>query len=259
MSFATRATTIQKAHSSQGSNKTPWKLIFDKGYAYNIGILSKYVLPLQIHRQSAGPALLCDKMYFDDQSEAVCEECEKPGYQGKGKNTPTFVYVMAGWVFDLVGKKRGETDFNENPEKILEVSGGKGQINFNNFNLAMAADPPYLSFNPNMPLNSIWRLLRLEEGGMAEPCLAPMQEVQRAKLKFDSLKPELLDKYDSMSIEETFGLYCSGYGNVNRKYLEEREGFVFPQEEESASTPAAVDAKSKGKKGKDVDLSKDLP
>lgn len=250
MSFKTRAAVIQKANTTPLGFETPWKLQWEKGYPYNVAILSRFFIELQIHFQSGAPASLCNKMYFGDgefdlQGVPVCEDCEKPGYQGKGKNNPTFVFCCLAHVFDLVdkdGTSSKGTKFKENPFKIIEVSGGKGQVNFDNLRQAAASDPQYLTFNPEDPLNSVWRMKRLEEGGMQPPSIAPKMELQKFKLKFESLTADNFKKYSEMLEGQVHGLILSGYGNL-RKDILEHEGFIFPTEPEAAKEGEAVPAK----------------
>lgn len=243
MGFESRALTIAKENQGSFDSFTPWKLNWEKGYPYNNAILSPHIIINSIHFQSGGPASICNKMYygedkFDLKGEPFCEDCLKPGYQGKGKNRPTCVFCAVGFVFDLVDKEGTSSKgskFKENPEKIIEVSGGKGQANFDNLNQAMAADPAYLAYTEKDKV--IWRMKRQDEGGMIPPFILSDRDVKQAKLKLEALTPDILAKYSKMSRQEVQGLILSAYGNL-RKDLLEPQGFIFPTPPEAQAEEA---------------------
>lgn len=232
--FLNRAEEIVKSQPKT-FNGSLWKLNMGKGEPYNIAIISPHTLNLLVHFCTGSPATLCNKMYFEaNDPEAQCDGCEQPGYQGKGTNNASFVKVMIGYVFDLVDKEttRNGRTYKENPLKIIEVTGGKKQANFENINDAVNGG--YLTYSKEEP--NIWRMKRLAEGGMAPPVILSKPELKKLQFNPNTLPDEILDRYMAIDRAKILGQLISGYGNLRKDELESM-GFEFPTKVETLKDP----------------------
>ena len=214
----------------------------ERGTPYTIALLTPFLEDLEIHFGAGGPATICNKLYQEYEGhDPECQECLKPGYQGKGLNRPMTVKAGIGFVFDLVDKtetsKNTGKEFTHNPLKVIEMSGGKNGVNFENIQEASLGE--YLQYDPTSSDPSIWRLkLRTKEdgGGMTPPTLLASQEIKKLgkQLKLE-VPQEILDRFAKMSEQEFRGLLLSAYGNCKIDYLESL-GVIFPEKKESDST-----------------------
>lgn len=216
--FYTRAKSI---NTRKFDNKSIRKLQMDKEVPYHTAILSPFFLDLAVHYIAKSPQAICNKMYFNDNDpDAFCEECLKPGYKNKGLNRPSLVRVMLGYVFDLVGAKgvtsKG-TEFDHNPLKIIQISSGLGQENFSPLNDANVGK--FLQFDPAE--RNIWKLKAKETGGMQAPTLvSPIEFKSLPHLKKAEIPGDIWDKYSTMPKQEVEGILLSAFVNLNREYLE---------------------------------------
>jgi hypothetical protein len=252
-----------KAKEIDASNKTPfnpdalWKLQMEKGFPYNVAILSEHTLDLSIHFVKGQGAVLCDKMYFDQgDPEASCEECLKPGYMGEGINYPILVKCMVGYCFDLKDKKdknkKGE-EFTHHPLKIIEVqAGGRKLPNWEKLDEAARED--YLVFNPNAKYLSIWKLKRKEDKGMVVPDVLDPRELEKLPYA-TTVEQSMLDDWKAKTKGEVWGCILQSYGNLKREEFPSE--IVFPEAYTSteAEEPAAeAPAPAKRGKSKEVEL-----
>lgn len=237
-----KAQEIDESSVSTFSHDILWKLQMDKGFPYNIAILSPYTLSLQVHFVKGKGGVLCDKMYFDvNDPESYCEECTKPGYEGKGINFPVMVKCLIGYVFDLKDKKdknkKGE-EFTHYPLKIIEVqSGGRKKPNWERLDEAIAEE--YLVFDPESEEPSVLRMKRREDKGMDVPYFLASRDLK--KLPFELAVPEeTLEEWGTKTKPEIYGTILSTYVGVQK---EKFPGIVWPKTDEK---PAEAEDNSVG-------------
>jgi hypothetical protein len=244
--FLSRATEIHAAQTTFSGGDL-WKLNMDKGYPYSVAILSEHYIELLVHFFKGAPASICNKMYFaPDDPEAECLDCLKPGYQDKGFNRAGLVRCFIGYVFDLVDKKdktKQGKEFTHNPLKIIEVGSGRGQVNFGQLNEAIAGK--YLTYDPNSgAVPNIWRIKRKTEeegGGMAEPAILSLPELQKLGRQFKAVVPDdVLEVWNKRAKGEVLGYMINTYSNVNKPLLES-EGIIFPSKEEAEAAMVPPD------------------
>ena len=223
--FYTRAREITKR---KFESKNIWKLQMDKDVPYHVAFLTPYYLNLAVHYIQKAPQAICNKMYFKEgDPDAFCAECLKPGYMGEGLNRPSQVKVMIGYVFDLEGAKgrtsKG-TEFDHDPVKLIQVSSGKGEENFEKLNEAIIGG--YLQFDSNE--KNIWRLKAKSSGGMITPTmLTPLELKSNPALKKAEIPQETWNKFSKLSKGEAEGLIVNAFGNLDREFLEQL-GMIFP-------------------------------
>ena len=211
------------------NNDLLWKLQMDKGFPYNIAILSKYFIDLKIHFVKGKGAVLCDKMYFEKgDPEAYCEECTKPGYMGEGINYPATVRVFVGYCFDLKdqkGKTKKGDEFTHNPLKLIEVqAGGRKCPNWEK--LEEASNEDCLVFDPSEADPSVWRFKRKEDKGMDVPSILHPKDAKKLPYKTE-VPEEILLEWGTKTQGEILGIILSAYGNLKKELFS--SDFIFPE------------------------------
>ena len=199
-----------------------FKFIPEKGTPYHVKWLTDLdsALPLQVHF----PNIICEKMYSDCMG---CSECEKTvSYKGVERpNTPKRIWALIGYVYDLAGKtytsKKTNKEYPENPIKIIEISSGKKDINFENLEQY---------HNSGILMDDVWIVKRLVEGGMDKPAPADVRLLHNFS---SEIHPDFLEKVtniNSMSDAEKRGLIFASYANARFGHPDIVEaGFIKPE------------------------------
>ncbi len=232
-----------------------WKHSFPKDKTFHIIPLMCPFIPLadQEEQDKKGPipvafrshfeqganSSLCNKIYSDNTG---CERCEETNSFG-GQNFPSTGLTFAGYVLELVGapakmSKKGN-EYNESPEKVIEIPKGKKFINW--AELREAYDEPLLDAKGKPAkfkskeeedkareerfLNTIFRIKKID-GGWS------IKVIDRAKLGDQAdveVPQELRDKYEHMTIGAKIGVCAAVYSNVRWSHPDiAGEGIVPP-------------------------------
>lgn len=230
--FLTRAREIdEERRESYGSNRPNelgiWRHIVPVGVPNHFKVLNENWLELDIHF----PGTICQKMYYQrGDSSAFCAECEKPGFEGRGKNIPRLCRVLLGYVYENVNQVRKSnkgTEYKLNPVSIIEIPAGEGQKNFSE--LDSAKDGGYL-------LEEVWKLKRVEQVLKSGKKRAIFETPTPASTKrlgqqFNLELPDSMDKFTKLPRNVIFSILLSVYNGVDYDNEELKQlGIKKPEE-----------------------------
>lgn len=192
----------------------------DTGKKYHVGFLSPHVTEVRLHYEEGSAPVFCEQQYYSpeevkkakEEKKVLCKLCAEQSKKfPTRKNTPSLHLVAVGYVIEhapLNGvpvkgtKKNGGGEFDENPEKLIVISGGKGKINLKHINEGIL-DGDFME--------KFWRFERDPQSGYIPPNAVDDKKLGKYdKEAFQAARAKWAEKSEA----EVYSILLAGYANV---------------------------------------------